>query len=411
MTDDVRDIRTPNSPHVLPLVVGAVVTVEIEAPVAGGFSIARHNGQVLFIRGGLPGESVRAKVISIGKRGSFARAQVVSVERSSPERVDPPCPHYGICGGCDWQHASVEYGRELKAQVIREALSRTGGIDHINGLPLDKAIAVRGFEPESGLGWRTRMRFAIDSGTVGLRAARSNTIIPASDCLLPVPAAQPPTKVPGNDDVLITAASSTGQVFCGTPQDASEAADLVEVVRHRRFAVRPDGFWQVHPLAARTLLDLVLEYADPQAGETALDLYSGVGLFSSFLAEIVGILGRVDAVEFDRAAVRLARKNTADLPSLHSHKSDVAKWLRHRRSQADIVVLDPPRAGAGKEVVEHIAAAAPRVIAYVACDPVSFARDAKWLAERGYAIDTLTGLDLFPMTKHVELVARLIPAH
>lgn len=412
----------------IPVGIGNVLELTVSHPVAGGFCIARHEGQVIFLRGALPGETVRAQVTSAGKRGGFLRGRVVEVLSGSSARISPPCRHFGVCGGCDWQHASRATQLEIKAAVVREALSRTGGLSEIGGVPLEQAVSVQAMD-ESGLGWRTRMRFAVDTDqTIGLRAARSNRIIPAADCLLPVAELQQqipfryelsstsPVPAPADDlldrstDALLAVASNHGQVFVGDYPQALAAAELTETVRDRDFLVRPEGFWQVHPRAASALLDLVLTYTDPQPGETALDLYSGVGLFSAFVAEAVAVTGRVDAVESGRAAVKLAKRNTRDLAWLHHHKSDVGKWLEHRRPRAEVVVLDPPRAGAGLSVVESLIAAQPRVIAYVACDPVSFARDVKWLRERGYALVELAALDLFPQTKHVEVVGKFLPA-
>lgn len=389
--------------------VGDIVTVEVGNPVAGGQCIARLDGRVIFVRDGIPGELVKVVVTGSGKRGAFLRGDVCEVLDPSPHRVQPPCSLADECGGCDWQHVDLAFQRELKAQVIADALRRTGGIEDIADQPLATSTAVRALDDGDGLHWRTRMRYAIDeNGVVGLRAARSHRIIAAADCPLAVTqisSAVPPTVAQtGNGrEALIAAYSSTGELaLVGVNADSV----ITERVRERDFRVAANGFWQVHPQAPETLVSTVLEFASPQHGEKILDLYSGVGLFAAFLAEAVGVTGRVDAVEADRTASDLARKNLADLAWVHHHRAPVEKWLAAgHRSHADIVVLDPPRTGAGRDVVTAVSRRKPRALVYVACDPVSLARDTKFLAALGYQITKLRALDLFPMTKHVESVA------
>jgi tRNA/tmRNA/rRNA uracil-C5-methylase (TrmA/RlmC/RlmD family) len=174
--------------------------------------------------------------------------------------------------------------------------------------------------------------------------------------------------------------------------------------------VEADGFWQVHPAAATTLVDAVLAGLEPAEGETALDLYSGVGLFAAFLAE-AGC--PVLAIEGDKAAVKNARRNLHDLPGVTLEQGDVDRVLNRAVAQGlehvDLVVLDPPRTGAGKHVVRRIAGLSPRKVAYVACDPAALARDLKTFGELGYGVSSLRAFDLFGMTHHIECVAVLEP--
>jgi tRNA/tmRNA/rRNA uracil-C5-methylase (TrmA/RlmC/RlmD family) len=184
-------------------------------------------------------------------------------------------------------------------------------------------------------------------------------------------------------------------------------------VRHevlgRRFEVAAGGFWQVHPGAATALAAAVLEALDPQPGERALDLYAGVGLFAALLGERVGPSGAVTAVEADTRACADAARNTGDLPHVRIRTAPVSAEVLARAGRVDLVVLDPPRAGAGLEVTRALAALRPRRTAYVACDPASFARDLRVLLDAGWSLVDLRALDLFPMTEHVELVAVLEP--
>ena len=178
----------------------------------------------------------------------------------------------------------------------------------------------------------------------------------------------------------------------------------------REWRVAADGFWQVHPAAAETLSAAVIEALAPQPGEHAVDLYAGAGLYAASLADAVGVTGRVDAVEGSTRAVRDARRNLHDLSSVRLHEGDVARWLASGGvRRCDLVVLDPPRAGAGGDVVRRIVRLAPRAVAYVACDPAALARDLKTFADLGWGLTGLRAFDLFPMTHHVECVATLRP--
>jgi tRNA/tmRNA/rRNA uracil-C5-methylase (TrmA/RlmC/RlmD family) len=186
-------------------------------------------------------------------------------------------------------------------------------------------------------------------------------------------------------------------------------------VRHhaadREWRVAADGFWQVHPAAADVLSEAVLDALGPQPGEHAVDLYSGVGLFAGVVGAAVGVTGRVDAVEGSGGAVKDARRNLHDLGWVRLHEGDVRRWLATGGTKrCDLVVLDPPSAGAGAEVVRRIVRLGPRAVAYVACDPAALARDLKAFDELGWELSALRAFDLFPMTHHVECVATLASA-
>ena len=351
-------------------------------------------------------------MVTEGHAGSsFWRADAVDVLSASPDRVEPPCPWAGPerCGGCDWQHASIPAQRDLKAAVVREQLSRLAGLD-VDVVVEEVPGAV------DGLGWRTRVQWAVDdTGRAGLRKHRSHDVVPVDRCRI---AHDLVTAVdvtgrrwPDAISVEVSASVATGEVLV-LPDGRGEGA-LTEVVGERSFRVTGGGFWQVHPGAASTLLGAVLDGLDPRPGESALDLYCGVGLFAAALAERVGGAGRVTAVESDRVAIEDARYNLsglADRPAVRVERGRVDHVLRRlRMRRADLVVLDPPRSGAGKAVVSLLSRVQARRIAYVACDPAALARDLRWFAERGYALRSLRAFDLFPMTHHVECVAVLAP--
>ena len=393
---------------------------EVEAgPVGhGGFVVARHEGRVVFVRHALPGERVVVEVTEGDERSRFLRADAVEVLSASPDRVEAPCPFAGpgACGGCDFQHVALPAQRRLKADVVREQLSRLAGLDvpvTVEPVPGD----------QDGLGWRTRVQYAVDpTGRVGLRAHRSHEVVPVDVCRighpgLPAVTTAPDVEAypPGTVGVEAIVSGAGEQLRLVTTDDDRVFADgptvLHEHAAGRSWQVTGSGFWQVHPGAADTLAGAVLQALEPQPGERAVDLYSGVGLFSAVLAEAVGVTGRVVAVESDATAVEDAAANLADLPQVEPLADRVDRALRRGSlgERADLVVLDPPRTGAKRAVVEGVVALAPRAVAYVACDPAALARDLATFADLGYALTSLRAFDLFPMTHHVECVALLQP--
>jgi tRNA/tmRNA/rRNA uracil-C5-methylase (TrmA/RlmC/RlmD family) len=381
-------------------IVGTLLELEVGPVAHGGHCVARHEGQVVFVRHGLPGELVHARVTE--QTTKYLRADVVQVLTPSPQRIEPPCPFAGPgrCGGCDFQHANIVEQRRLKATVVSDTLRRIGGIE--------RAIVMES-PGDDGLGWRTRMRYAVVGGRPGMYAHRSHDLVQIDKCLIAHPGTPDVLHEQWPDASSVKAVvSSEGKTAVLT--DDKSGGRVVEVVRNRRFRVEANGFWQAHPAAPETLVDAVLAGLTPQPGETALDLYSGVGLFAAFLAQ-AGCA--VLAVEGSKDAVKNARRNLHDLPSVTLEAGDVAKVLNMAAGKGmesvDLVVLDPPRTGAGKDVVRRIAALSPRKIAYVACDPAALARDLKTFGELGYGVSSLRAFDLFGMTHHIECVAVLEP--
>ena len=371
--------------------------VEIERVAHGGVCVAHGpDGRVVFVRHTLPGEQVR--VVVTEERKTYLRADAVEVLRPAPGRVKPPCPWSGPgrCGGCDWQHVDPAEQRRLKAAVVAEQLHRLARVD--------REVTVEAAPGETdGLGWRTRLRLATDSdGRAGLRRHRSHDIEPIDDCLLAVDGADVHEVVgrrwPPAAEVLVEV-SATGEraVAIGAPEEL-----LTEVAADREWGVPIGGFWQVHREAAALLVDTVLAMAEVRPTDDCLDLYAGVGLFAGALAPLVR---SVTAVESDARAVAAARVN---VPEATVVRDRVDRWL-HRTAGvvADVVVLDPPRRGAGAAVVRDVAATGARRVVYVACDPAALARDVATFDTLGYRLGELRAFDLFPMTAHVECVAVL----
>lgn len=341
-------------------------------PIAhGGHCVVRlpaPDERVVFVRHTIPGERVTLEITEGTEGDRFWRADAVAVLEPAPDRVTPPCPYAGpdACGGCDFQHVSLAHQRLLKGEVVREQLSRLAGIDRdvtVEPVPGDL----------DGLRWRTRQRLvSLPDGGHGMRKHRSHDVVPVDDCLI--------------------SGAAPSYLVRGVPFEVASET----------------GFWQVHPGAPEALVATVLGLLAPRAGDSVLDLYAGVGLFGRFLAEAVGPTGSVTLVEGDAEACRHA---VANVPGSDVLVGDVAAVLAaDSASPVDLVVLDPPRTGAKRTVVEQIVARHPRAVAYVACDPAALARDVATFAEHGYRLASLRAFDLFPMTHHVECVTLLVPA-
>ncbi|MGG8408870.1 class I SAM-dependent RNA methyltransferase [Streptomyces sp. 12297] len=428
--------------------VGEEYEVEVGPVAHGGHCIARNaDGRVLFVRHALPGEKVIAKVTEGEEDSRFLRADAITVLDPSKDRVEAPCKYAGPgkCGGCDWQHAKPGAQRRLKGEVITEQLRRLAGLTPEEAgwdgtvVPAEGDKLPAGEVPQ----WRTRVQFAIDEdGRAGLRRHRSHEIEPVDHCMIAAPGVSElgieQQDWPQMETVEAIAASGSGDrqvVLTPRPGGRLPLVELdkpVSVLRveekdggvhrvHGRPFVREradgriyrvgmGGFWQVHPQAADTLIKAVMQGLMPRKGEMALDLYCGVGIFAGALAERLGETGAVLGIESTKRAVEDARHNLADFPRVRIEQGKVESVLpKTGITECDLVVLDPPRAGAGKQTVKHVAGLKARRIAYVACDPAALARDLAYFKDAGYKPRTLRAFDLFPMTHHVECVAILEP--
>jgi tRNA/tmRNA/rRNA uracil-C5-methylase (TrmA/RlmC/RlmD family) len=411
--------------------------LQVGAMASGGGCVARApDGRVVFVRHALPGERVVAAVTSETTR--FLRADAVTVLERSPDRVERPCRFAGAgrCGGCDWQHVDPAAQRRLKATMVAEQLRRVAGVER------DVVVEAAPGAPD-GLGWRTRVRFAVDDrGRVGFRRHRSHEVEPVDGCVVASKAVE---------STAVERRRWTGvrelEVFAGAGFDGgvtsvtgrqrralppATAAMLHDVdgglvvdgrtvrpprrvtidVLGRPFVVSAGVFWQVHTGAPALLAEAVLDAAGPRRGDTVVDLYAGVGLFAVLLGRAVGPSGSVVAVERDRRAAADAAQNAADLPQVEIARTTVTPSLVARGlGTPDVVVLDPARDGAGKPVMAALAGLRPppRRVVYVSCDAASFARDVRVLLDAGWSMPALRAFDLFPMTEHVELLGVLEP--
>ena len=393
------------------LQVGQRLTVDIEKIAHGGHFIARHeseNGKkaVIFVRHAIPGEKVEIEITSTSS--NFIRADVVNVISPSPDRVQAPCAysHRDGCGGCDFQHISIARQRALKSEVIKEQFERIAKTD----------ISVEVEEVGEPLHWRTRVTATTDSnGALGFYSSRSHRVIPVKDCLIALPeigiAAMSTQKLSPDVRIEIAYSSEGERMVAEAPKSGdgkfrqnTGPAVLHERVGEELLQVSQRSFWQGHKRAPEVLTEVVRNFAQLQEGEVVLDLYGGVGLFTSTCLKDVGTSGSIHLIEGSKDATADAKNNFASQSNVEISTGDVVKIIT-RINRADVVILDPPREGAGKEVVQEITRLTPRSIVYVACDPAALARDTAYLKENGYNLEKIRAFDLFPMTHHIESIA------
>lgn len=387
-------------------------TLTVGAPANGGSCVARHDGRVVFVRYALPGEVVRATVTS--ERGSHWHADAVEILEPSADRIDSLCPIAGVDGSgcCDLAFAAPEAARRLKGDVVANQLGRLGGHEW------------EGVAEEVGsagvTGWRTRVRLDVGAdGRAGFHRYHSADLVTDLAC------AQVPAQLLAGLDVsrwtpgsqLHVALDDDGgrhvvQSGPGSGRKVSTkvvegAYEVAQRVGDRTWSVPVTVFWQAHRDAARIYSDLVRDWARLSPGMTAWDLYGGAGVFAAVLAESVGETGHVLTVDTSRGSARAARSALADLGWVEVLTESVRRALTAQRRRADVAVLDPPRTGAGREVIDLLAAAdVPRII-HIGCEAASFARDVGLYRGHGYTVEELRVFDSFPLTHHVECVAVL----
>ncbi|WP_424055813.1 class I SAM-dependent RNA methyltransferase [Mycobacterium sp.] len=387
------------------------LTLTIGAPANGGSCVARHDGRVVFVRYALPGERVRVRVTA--DRGSYWHAEAIEVIEPSDDRTASLCPIAGVDGSgcCDLAFVDPAAARALKAEVVSNQLARLGSYEWRE--------AVRPLSATGPTGWRTRIRLDVGAdGHAGFHRYRSDELVADLNCgQLPagmIDGLAHTEWPPGAHVHVVVDDDGQRHVARTVRHGRRSSTDVVEggsqgVHRAGRHSwqVPLTTFWQAHRDAARTYSELVSDWAQPSPGMTAWDLYGGVGVFAAALGDAVGDSGQVVSVDSSRAASRAARATLADLPQLSVITDSVRRALTAQRGGADVAVLDPPRAGAGREVIELLAAAeVPRVV-HIGCEAASFARDIGLYQRHGYAVNKIRVFDSFPLTHHVECVALL----
>lgn len=408
---------------------GRSIEVDVTNIAHGGVAVARHDGRVVFVADAIPGERVLARVTEDSKK-SFWRAETVEVLHASEFRQ----PHVWAAasidrdpadraGGAEFGHIQLSHQRELKRQVLADALLRMAKITSDV-----EVVSLPGDDERGGTGWRTRVRLHVDdAGRVGPYAARSHRVIPVTE--LPLATDELSAAAPldqdftGSEHVDVLAPSTGGVRLIVGGAKAQKRTTITEIVGEREFRLADSGFWQVHVSAAAALTGAVQDAVDPQRFDPLahnLDLYGGVGLLAAAVADRFGSSTRITTVESDAIATDYAADNLAEWIGSRAETARVERWVRELAATASAserarlarstIVLDPPRSGAGRDVVASIATLNPAQVVYVACDPVAFARDVDFFAGHGYTLARLRAFDLFPHTHHLEAVGTLVRA-
>jgi len=384
------------------------ITLRLDAMTYGGDALGRRDagGKAIFVRGGIAGEFVRAEIVE--ERDRFARAQVIDVIEPSPARVQPRCPHFGLsansCGGCAWQH--IDYAAQLrfKTDIVREQLRRIG---KIADAPVRDALP----SPDVWA-YRNHAQFSVTpDGWLGFQAARSNRVTPIEVCHI----VQPPIAEYLSQQSVADASLCVGVERVDVRAAGSQLAVTLErggqriatdrwlefTVKGVPLRVSAESFFQVNTSLVETLVDRVLSWLDLRGGETVLDAYCGVGLFSRFVAPVAG---RVIGIESSHSAVADARENLAQFNHVDVREGWVEQTLALLDAPIDAAILDPPRAGCGPHVIRAVIDRQIKRLVYVSCDPATLARDARQLVDGGYQLMDVQPVDMFPHTVHIEMV-------
>ena len=439
---------------------GQIIQLTLDAIAHGGEALGRHAGKVVFVPYAIPGERVQVEIVEEKER--WARARLLEAGgpgrapliTPSPDRVEPPCPYFGPegCGGCQWQHIAYERQAELKKEIVADQLRRLGRI--ANPPVADTIVLAAPSWSENGgaaggdtpspipdtpylsYGYRNHVQFAITpEGRLGFRRGASHEVIAVDRCLLlheqldELHAALD-VAAAGLTGVSLRVGVNTGQALILLETAGEEAPELEinlpaacalrtprgiqpligqpwieEEVAGRRYRVSAESFFQVNTAGAEALVEVVRGYVAPRPGDVLLDAYCGVGLFTLALA---GVVAEAIGIEAAPSACEDFACNAGEQMNVVLHEGaveEVLPVLLAQGQRADLVVLDPPRAGAGREVIRGLAGLGPRRIVYVSCDPATLARDSVHLAAAGYRLVEAQPVDLFPQTYHVETVA------
>jgi tRNA/tmRNA/rRNA uracil-C5-methylase (TrmA/RlmC/RlmD family) len=391
-----------------------VIQVQIEKVAHGGIFVARHEGRVVFVSHVLPGEIAKVRVFE-DKGGSFCRAEPIEIVEASPDRVPHIWNNAELAGGAEFGHIKLSRQRELKADVLQEGLARFAGIDlrvEVQSAPGD--------DEANGLGYRTRVQLHVDeNGDAGPYKERSHDVVRVKKLPLAVADIEElglHTKNWQDVKKIEIAYSSTGQLQWTIDKKLKGEEKFIERAGGRTFRLSAGAFWQVHKEAANLLAAEVVAMAKAQNFDSQAqnyDLYGGVGLFSGALASAFGLDLKITTVEAAKNAAEDARRNLVDIKGAKSIALPTERFLDELASHGKLkakstVIIDPPRAGAGKHVIERLLELSPSHLIYVACDPIALSRDLKPLTEAGYKIAKIASYDLFPHTHHFETIVSLV---
>lgn len=403
------------------------MNLKLSAMAQGGEAFGRDQaGRIVFVPYAIAGEEVRVEIVEAKK--DYARARVVELVTPSPARVTPRCPHFGTCGGCQWQHIAYPAQLQFKTDIVREQFARVGKLMEV---PIQPIVGMD--EPWY---YRNNVQFQLDAaGHLCFRALESHDLVPIRECHLLQPllaelfhalsftasdfvevmlrvgtrTAQKFVVLVGTDDtppeimvdepVSVAYVTARGHVIPLVGKDA-----VHEILRGRVFRISPNAFFQVNVVMAERLIEIVERYLEPRPSDVLLDAFSGVGTFGLSLAARVA---RVIAIEENKDALDDAKANAVELTNVEFRRGKVEELLPQLK-KVDVVVVDPPRAGIAAPALAALIAHAPRVIAYVSCDPATLARDARRLIQGGYRLCAVQPVDMFPQTYHIESVSQFV---
>ncbi len=404
------------------------LVLELTAMAHGGSALGRHEGRVIFVPYAIPGERVRVELVEEHQR--WARARLLEVLQPSPYRVQPPCPYFGQdkCGGCQWQHIDYEEQLRLKVQVMADQLQRIGGLE----VAVEEPIGAE--EPWSYLNYT--QFYVTQDGHLGYPTTDGRDVIPVEECYIIEPLIDDLWMAldmywPQLYRLSLRCGTATGELMAVFELDHYEDFDIEvdfpvscvllladgdtavlmgephfrEVVAGREYRISAASAFHVNSGGAEALVEVVRGFLAPAGDETLLDLYSSVGLFGLALA---GEVGHVVAVEADAGAAADFEHNARDLANAEVRQGEIREVLAGIQEPVQLLVLDPPLAGAGQAVIEQVVRLEPARIAYVSADPASLARDARHLVDGGYRLERLQPVDLYPQTFHIGSVALFV---
>lgn len=386
--------------------IGEILEVAVEKIVPNGFGLAFAENLTVFVALAVAGERLRVKIYQL--KGKTAFAEIVEIIEPSNHRVAPECVYFGRCGGCNFQQIDYETSLETKVGIIRDCLSRIGKIDWTAEIPIIPS-------PKS-YNYRARAAWHIDTRRrkIGYFQRNSHQVIDVETCPILTPELQ--TTLDDlrreiewesfwSEIVEIEAANSGQDVSIYSNEIVAPSDEISFPAKGNRYFYNANSFFQGNPFLIESLIETAVKDAK---GKTALDLYCGVGLFTLPLAEnftkVIGVEGNERAVDFARKNIEQARIEHAQI-----FRENVGDWLAENAKdlqEIDFVLLDPPRSGTEKETIENLLKIKPKEISYVSCEPATLARDLRILSE-SYSIESITALDLFPQTHHVETIVRL----
>jgi 23S rRNA (uracil1939-C5)-methyltransferase len=372
-----------------------------------GGAIARHDGQVVFAAYGIPGEEA---IVQVERRSKdYLTGRVLEVVSRSPHRVAAPCPYFGTCGGCQWQHIDYAHQTQLKARIVADQLRRIGKFQEPTVLPTIPAVETWNY--------RNHARFSAGRrhGDLGFTALLSRRLVPIDRCLIMHPwinnvLERLQGKCAGLHQVAVRYGVKTGQALIHPsleeidPSIPSGQSWYEEELLGKRFRISGASFFQVNTLQAEVLADVVRQKLTLEPDQVLLDAYAGVGTFAVLFAPHVK---RVIAIEESSSAVADAVINQAGIDNITFYEGKVESVLPELTDRPDAAILDPPRVGCHPDALATVLALAPARLVYVSCDPATLARDLRALCDGGYHLADVQPVDMFPQTYHIEVVATL----